>query len=111
MSMLVNDSRVDLPTVHARGKLGDETFDVYILDDPAMPMVLLWSLGDTGKRIIRISYPSRTTSNRIEEKLSTTGRAEVYGIYFDFAKATITPESEPVLKEIADSWRRTLRGN
>lgn len=117
VSMLVNDSRVDLLAVHARGKLGDEPFEVYILDDPAIPLVLRWSLGDTSKRIIRISYPGGSASSHIEEKLSTTGRAEVYGIYFDFAKATIRPESEPMLEEIADvmtknpAWKLSVEGH
>jgi hypothetical protein len=114
--MLVNDVRIDLPAVHARGKLGDEAFEVFILDDPAIPMVLRWSLGDTSKRMIRISYPTPSASH-VEEKLSTVGRAEVYGIYFDFAKATIRPESEPVLKDIADimaknpSWKLSVEGH
>ena len=33
--------------------------------------------------------------------ISSTGHASVYGIYFDFNKATVKPESEPTLKEIA----------
>lgn len=33
--------------------------------------------------------------------ISSTGHASVYGIHFDFNKATIKPESEPTLKEIA----------
>jgi outer membrane protein OmpA-like peptidoglycan-associated protein len=116
VSMLVNDVRVDLPAVHARGTIGDEPFEVFILDNPAVPIVLRWSLGDTSKRMIRISYPTPNVSN-IEEKLNTIGRAEVYGIYFDFAKATIRPESEPVLKEIADvmaqhpAWKLNVEGH
>ena len=117
VSMLVNDSRVDLPAVHARGTLGDDAFDVYILDDPAMPLVLQWSLGDFSKRLIRISYPGASGPSHIEEKLKATGRADVYGIYFDFAKATIRPESEQVLKNIAEvmttntAWTLTVEGH
>ncbi len=99
--MLVNDRRVDLPAVHARGKLGDDPFEVYILDNAALPIVLRWSLGDSRKRMIRISFPVPAAPSHIEESLIATGRAEIYGIYFDFAKATIRPESEAVLKEIA----------
>lgn len=33
--------------------------------------------------------------------ITTTGHASVYGIYFDFDKADIKPESEPAIKEIA----------
>ena len=117
VSMLVNDNRVDLPAIHARGTLGDDTFDVYVLDDPAMPLVLQWSLADTSKRLIRISYPGASVPSHIEEKLNSIGRAEVYGIYFDFAKATIRPESEQVLKDIAEvmvknaAWKLTVEGH
>lgn len=33
--------------------------------------------------------------------IQTTGHASVYGIYFDFDKTEIKPESEPAIKEIA----------
>lgn len=33
--------------------------------------------------------------------ITATGHAAVYGIYFDFNKADIKPESEPAIKEIA----------
>lgn len=117
ISMLVNDSRVDLPAVHARGTLGGEPFEVYVLDDPAVPLVLRWRVGETTKRMIRISYPVENAPSRIATSLNETGRAEVYGIYFDFAKSTIRPESEPVLKEIADvlsknpAWKLNVEGH
>jgi len=34
------------------------------------------------------------------EGINTTGHVAIYGIYFDFNKANIKPESEPALKEI-----------
>jgi OOP family OmpA-OmpF porin len=39
--------------------------------------------------------------------IQVTGHASVYGIYFDFNKADIKPESEPAIKEIA----KLLQGN
>ncbi|MEO0287903.1 MAG: OmpA family protein, partial [candidate division WOR-3 bacterium] len=47
------------------------------------------------------------TAKDIYEKLKTEGHIAIYGIYFDFDKADIKPESEPTLKEIA----RFLREN
>jgi outer membrane protein OmpA-like peptidoglycan-associated protein len=35
------------------------------------------------------------------QDISATGKVAIYGIYFDFNKADVKPESEPVLKEIA----------
>jgi OOP family OmpA-OmpF porin len=37
----------------------------------------------------------------LAKDISSTGHASVYGIYFDFDKADIKPESEPAIKEIA----------
>lgn len=34
--------------------------------------------------------------------IKTTGKVAIYGIYFDFNKADVKPESEPTLKEIAN---------
>ena len=36
------------------------------------------------------------------EQINQTGRATIYGINFDNGKATIRPNSEPVLKELLD---------
>jgi outer membrane protein OmpA-like peptidoglycan-associated protein len=115
--MIVNDVRVDLPAVHARGTLGDEAFEIFLLDNPAIPLLLRWNVGETSKRMVRISYPVERSTDPIEEKLKADGRAEIYGIYFDFAKATIRPESELVLKEIADvmarnpAWKLSVEGH
>jgi len=54
---------------------------------------------------------------QIEQELKQTGQAEVYGIYFDFASDKIKPESEPVLREIADAlnhnptWKLRVEGH
>jgi len=36
----------------------------------------------------------------MSEGINTTGHVAIYGIYFDFNKADVKPESEPALKEI-----------
>ena len=41
------------------------------------------------------------------EGLSSTGHVAIYGIYFDFNKSDVKPESDPALKEIA----KLLAGN
>ncbi len=54
---------------------------------------------------------------KIAKSLANAKRVAVYGIYFDFASATLKPESAPVLKEIADalkanpSWKLTIEGH
>jgi len=61
--------------------------------------------------------PAAADSPEIKRSLEDSGRAEVYGIYFDFRSAEIRPESEPVLKAIADllmnhrSWKIRVEGH
>ena len=114
--VLVNDLRVQLPAVH--GRCQPDFYDVadfYFLDDPDNPLALAWQLGENKLQVIKITLPSEAP--QIEQSLSETGRAEVYGIYFDFASDTIRPESEPVLKEIADAlaknpaWKLRVEGH
>lgn len=118
LPVLVNDRRVQLPAVHARcmSKEDEEDSEFYFLDDPDNPLALAWQLGLGNKlQIIKISFP--TDAPQIEQSLEQSGRAQVYGIYFDFASATIRPESEPVLKQIADalaknpSWKLRVEGH
>lgn len=107
--VLVNGRRVNLPAIHARGQLGDHRADYLLLDDASNPLLL--------SDVIAITFPTESAERPIEDALKADGRAEVYGIYFDFAKATIRPESEPVLQEIAavmannPDWRLTVNGH
>jgi outer membrane protein OmpA-like peptidoglycan-associated protein len=61
--------------------------------------------------------PPSNVAPQIEKALAEQGRAEVYGIYFDFASAAIRAESEPVLRDIADvlsrkpAWKIDVEGH
>ena len=110
MPMLVNDRRVSLPVLHAQGKLGTgadaHDADIYVLDDPDNPLMLKWKIGDERLQTVKIEYPETSGVPTIERELAETKRAAVYGIYFEFNQATIRPQSDLVLKEIAESMRR-----
>jgi len=114
--VLVNNRREQLPAVHARCSTGEFELpsDFYFLDDADNPLSLAWQLASSNK-VVKITIPTDTP--QIEQSLEQTGRAEVYGIYFDFASASIRPESEPVLEEIADalqrnpSWKLSIEGH
>jgi outer membrane protein OmpA-like peptidoglycan-associated protein len=103
--------------------------DFYFLDDLENPLALAWKLGDAGDalQLVKVSYPQPPPSpsnsgsasapagsggapagsggggQQIEQELKQKGQAEIYGIYFDFASDKIKPESEPVLREIAEA--------
>lgn len=40
-------------------------------------------------------------ANTLDQNLINTGKAVIYGVYFDFDKADIKPESKPQLDQIA----------
>jgi outer membrane protein OmpA-like peptidoglycan-associated protein len=132
--LIINDERVDVPSIHVRGNMKvlenagrfgehDQPADAYILDDANTPVVLSWMFGkdlkqDDSFRVqyIRVRYPSADKPT-IEQQLATDRKATTWGINFDFNSDVIRPESEPVLKEIAQAmadkpdWRLTIAGH
>ena len=134
--VLLNDQRVSLPAVHAQCTTDDGLADFYFLDDLDNPLALAWKLGGSDTlQLVKISYPPQPAAaqpagssaaqtgsgagggQQIEQELKQKGQAEVYGIYFDFASDKIKPESEPVLREIADTlnhnpaWKLRVEGH
>jgi outer membrane protein OmpA-like peptidoglycan-associated protein len=130
--VLLNNQRVSLPAVHAQCTTDDGLADFYFLDDLDNPLALAWKLGGSDTlQLVKISYPAQPAASpasaqtasgagggqQIEQELKQTGQAEVYGIYFDFASDKIKPESEPVLREIADAlnhnpaWKLRVEGH
>jgi outer membrane protein OmpA-like peptidoglycan-associated protein len=136
--MIVNDQRVNLPAIHLAGIMASagkdprpkewlpthSEADVYVIDDPLDPLVLLWKLKDPvlhyGKfrvETVKIDYTVPKPVNLVEKQLTEQKRAVTYGIYFDFNKDTIKPESEPVLKQIVQAmtdnpdWKLTVEGH
>jgi outer membrane protein OmpA-like peptidoglycan-associated protein len=136
--MIVNDQRVDLPVIHLAGPVSPVGKDprpadqrpttsageLFVLDDPADPLVLNWRLkdplfhnGNFRVEVIKINFPVAKPENVLEKQLTQEKRAVTYGIYFDFNKDTLKPESEPVLKEIAQAmtdnpdWKLTVEGH
>jgi outer membrane protein OmpA-like peptidoglycan-associated protein len=74
--------------------------------------------------VVKIEYPPANMGSgpgepveNLEQKLKESGRADVYGIYFDFGSAAIKPESEPVIREIATllarnaGWKLSIEGH
>ncbi len=136
--MIVNDQRVGLPAVHLSGIMDpvgkdptpkkDRTYhsavDMYVIDDPLDPLVLMFRFTDphahAGKfriEVTKIDYSVPHPVNLVEKQLAEQKRAVTWGIYFDFNKDTIKPESAPVLKQIVQAmtdnpdWKLTVEGN
>ncbi len=136
--MIVNDQRVELPVIHLKGDMipagkdprpvgqrpTKSAGELFVLDDPADPLVLNWRLkdplfhnGNFRVEVVKINFPVAKPQNVLEKQLVEDKRAVTYGIYFDFNKDTLKPESEPVLKEIAEAmtshpdWKLTVEGH
>jgi outer membrane protein OmpA-like peptidoglycan-associated protein len=123
MTVLVNGSPTALPVIHARGDFendGDSRqADVYVLDEPNNPLFLRWVERQFTSRIVRIEYPQvqrRAAGSNMEQELQAKRPIAVYGIYFAFGSATIRPQSERTLREIASvmlrhaDWKLQLDG-
>lgn len=136
--MIVNDERVTLPAIHLAGITDSPSPDprprkyrpnhsqseLYVIDDPLDPLVLLWRVKDPvyhdGKfrlEVVKIDFKVAKAVNTVEKQLTEQKRAVTYGIYFDFNKDTIKPESEKVLNEIVQAmtdnpdWKLTVEGH
>jgi outer membrane protein OmpA-like peptidoglycan-associated protein len=120
-SVIVNDVPMQLPAVHARGNLngtlGEKSQELYILDDAAFPLVLEHTEGGDHGRIVKINFSDVSSAHSVESRLATTGRASVYGIYFDFDSAAVRDQSKPALAQITDAltkhpdWKITIEGH
>ncbi len=135
MPVIVNGTPTKLPAIHAAGTVVVESkkaqelskdpndqplaADLYVLDDPANPLVLLFKENVNNFRIqvTEIRFPLPNPEKKIEQELSKNRKALVYGIYFDYNSDEIKSESEPVLKEIAQAmadkpdWKLTITGH
>jgi len=127
LSVLVNGRNTPLPVLHVKGTLtgskGQRQVEYLVLDDPSNPILLRSNLVHPDLRsgtttVLRIEYPQpKEAPSSIESSLAKSKVAEVYGIYFSFNRADIRPESERILKEIADvltahpDWKLQVDGH
>jgi outer membrane protein OmpA-like peptidoglycan-associated protein len=118
--------------------------EYFVLDDPSDPLVLTrrvmalgyihdrktghatrrvrngaWQLDTEEIRVVMIGSASAgegPDSASMENALAAHKKVVIYGIYFDFAKADIKKESDPVLREIANllhknpAWTLAING-
>ena len=70
-----------------------------------------WFYADQGPQLLdpimfkvqgTISENTNLKTESLKKQLETTGKIILYGIYFDFNKSTIRPESKTVIKQLAE---------
>lgn len=133
--VLLNDQPAVLPAVHALCENTEGRADFYFLDHPGNPIVLAWQGDALGGRlqVIKIqeapvesirqvnaaaaAAAAASRRSTMEQRLQDKQKVDVYGIYFDFNSATLRPESDAVLNQIAgvmrthSDWRLQIAGH
>jgi len=133
--LILNDEPVQVPTIHLKGVVNfsgapkikklmpvseseNQEAELYVTDNPENPICLLYKEGSVFQvKIVKITVPIQKPVPQLEEQLAKQKKAIIYGIYFDFDKDTIKPESEPVLKEIVKAmtdnpdWKLRVDGH
>jgi len=118
-TVLVNRKPVALPALHVSGEVSDgddsEVFEFHVIDDPDNPMMLHARIHDDDARVVSIEFPPPAAS--LERSLMITEKVELGGLYFKFASATLRPQSDTVLGELASvlkshpDWRFRIDGH
>jgi outer membrane protein OmpA-like peptidoglycan-associated protein len=121
LSILVNNVVTALPARHIRGMLagddGNRNADMYVLDDPANPILLQFRVGEDSMTVVRIDWPSASTAKSMEASLAAKKPVDIYGIYFAYNSAEIRPQSDSTLDAIAammkrdPTWQLTVTGH
>jgi outer membrane protein OmpA-like peptidoglycan-associated protein len=114
LPVLLDGVRVSLPALHAAGTIvnGDKSIQAQFwwLDSPAWPVALKWSLARDGhvasQQVTKIDRPvpdAAHGSDVIAGQLQKACHVELSGIYFNTGSATLLPESQPALRNIAQA--------
>ncbi|MGD9671475.1 MAG: OmpA family protein [Hyphomicrobiaceae bacterium] len=113
--LLVEDKIIEVPALLARGTFKDGnksgTGEFYFLDNKNNPMMLQstlafsWETVPRSEKIVRVAAGSSMKS-AMEQSLSTLRRYDVYGLRFDFDKATLRSESASLIKDIAETLKK-----
>ena len=123
--ILLNGQRLDLKTVHARGTLNgfqvQLVSDFWILDDSVRPWVVRQEGTMPGKQYLQqlgtILSPDPKQEKALDDELSKSCRAPIYGIYFESNSAELNAASRPTLQQITEvmqhhpDWTLTIEGH
>ena len=123
ISVKINGKPVVIQTIHAKGVFtvaGDSVdIETWFADNADHPMGLRNRQGRSVFQTIRIDYPAAKPQLTVLQQSLASGacRAELNGIYFDFGKATLLPQSAPALRAVADlmaknsGWNLRVEGH
>ncbi len=127
VSILINGQRQTVPAIHARltavsaMAAAPSVYDLWFADDTARAWLLRSHVIEGGvpgsQDLVRIDWTDPGTKAQLADAMTTSCRAQVYGIHFATASANVTPASTPTLDAIAEllrqqpAWRITIEGH
>ena len=126
MPVMIENQIVDVPVLIARGgfQQGNRsgTGYFYFLNDVNNPLTVEYRIQFSWEKALRTTRTVRVSAGRseqaaMEQTLRTLRKLDVYGIHFDFDKATIRPEARRLIKDIAitlqnnPTWSIAIRGH
>ncbi len=123
ITVKINGKPVVIQTIHAKGvfTVAGDSVDIeeWVADNSGNPMGLRSRQGRSVFQTIRIDYPAAQPQVSVLQQSLASGacRAELNGIYFDFGKATLLPQSAPALRAVADlmtknpGWNLRVEGH
>jgi outer membrane protein OmpA-like peptidoglycan-associated protein len=114
--VLIDNQLVNLPTVHARGvfQQGNRRGigEFYFYDNRKNPLTLQYTVKFSWENVPRKLRITRIVAGAsqqaaMEQALKTVRELSLYGIHFDFNKASIRRDTDPLIGDIAT----TLKNN
>lgn len=123
--ILLNGQPLDLTTIHAQGTLGGPAgpfaAQFWVLDDSVRPWVVRQEGVFQHKTYLQqlgtILSPDPEQEKALDQALSKSCRAPVYGIYFESNSAELNQASRPTLQQITEvlqhhpDWTLTIEGH
>jgi outer membrane protein OmpA-like peptidoglycan-associated protein len=108
--VVVDGARQWLPAIHAKGTFeglaGEVQAEFWFLDNLENPLTLRGTVGTARLVVTRIDRPPTGKTSRLERALAEDDRVELPGVYFEFASATLRPESDAAITEVTTLLRR-----
>jgi len=125
--VLIEDQLVSLRALFVTGTFSDGrnrqgAVEFYVYDDRGSPVILQstvrfsWEKAPRTERIVRVTAGVSQLS-AMQQTLKTVRKLDLYGIHFDFDKATIRREAAPTIADIAETlrvnpdWRLLINGH
>jgi outer membrane protein OmpA-like peptidoglycan-associated protein len=114
MDINLDGNNVQVPVVHVTGQFGagnkSAVGDFYFLDNKNNPLMLQYSVQFTGEKTPRteryvLVTPGADERGKMEQALAAKAAYTTHGIHFDFDKASIRPDSNGLLTELATALK------